>query len=278
VLCVGVLAGPALGAELEGTLKKIKQDGAIRLGYRGSAPPFSFMGPDFNPAGYSIDLCLSIVDALKTGLGLPNLWTRWTHVTPEDRIPMVLNGTVDLECGSTTHTLAREAQVEFSHTTFVGGAGLIATVASGVKGVADLGGKRVGLIRGTTTETALVAALQKQKVAARLIDILDHGEAIAAFQRGVLEAYAADRVVLIDLRAKAKDPAQVRLADEYFSVEHYALMFRREDPAFREAVNRVLARLYRSGAINPIYAKWFGALGEASSMQNTLYQLYGVPE
>jgi glutamate/aspartate transport system substrate-binding protein len=278
VLCVGVLAGPARGAEVEGTLKKIKQDGAIRLGFRETAPPFSFLDPDSKPAGYSIALCLQIADALKTDLGLPSLWTRWVQVTPEDRIPLVVNGTVDIECGATTHTLAREAQVDFSHTTFVDGAGLIATVASGVKGVADLGGKRVGIIRGTTTEKALAEALQKHKVSARLIDIKDHAEALTAFARGVLEAYAADRVVLMDLRAKAKNPATVRLADEYLSVEHYALMFRREDPAFRQAVNRVLARLYRSGAIGPIYEKWFGAMGEASSMQKTLYQLYGVPE
>jgi ABC-type amino acid transport substrate-binding protein len=278
VLCVGVLAGLARGAELDGTLKKIRQDGAIRLGYRGSAPPFSSLGPDAKPAGYSIDLCLHIADALKADLGLPALWTRWVRVTPEDRISLVVNGTVDLECGATTHTLAREAQVDFSHTTFVDGAGLIATVASGVKGVADLGGKRVGVIRRTTTEKALVEALQKHKVTARLIDIKDHDEARAAFARGLLEAYAADRIVLMGLRAKGKDPAAVRIAEEYLSVEHYALMLRRDDPAFRQAINRVLARLYRSGAIAPIYEKWFGAMGEASSMQKTLYQLYGVPE
>jgi len=278
VLCVGVLAGPALGAEVEGTLKKIKQEGGIKLGYRGSAPPFSFLGPDAKPAGYSVDLCLQIADALKADLGLPNLWTRWVRVTPEDRIPLLVDGTLDLECGSTTHTPAREAQVDFSYTTFVGGAGLIATVASGVKGVADLGGKRVGIIRGTTTEQALVEALKKHRVSARLIDIRDHGEALAAFARGVLEAYAADRVVLMDLRAKAKDPSKVRLADEYLSVEHYALMLRKEDPAFQQAVNRALARLYRSGGVGPIYTKWFGAMGEASSLQKTLYQLYGVPE
>jgi ABC-type amino acid transport substrate-binding protein len=278
VLSVGVLAGPALGAEGEGTLQKIKRDGAIRLGYRGSAPPFSFLGPDAKPAGYSVDLCSQIVDALKADLGVPSLWTRWVLVKPEDRIFFVVNGNVDIECGATTHTLAREAQVDFSHTTFVDGAGLIATVASGVKGVADLGGKRVGIIRGTTTEQALTEALRKHKVSARLVDIKDHGEAQAAFERGVLDAYAADRIVLMDLRAKAKNPAAVRLADEYLSVEHYALMLRRDDPAFRQAVNRVLARLYRSGAIGPIYEKWFGPLGEASSIQKTLYQLYGVPE
>jgi ABC-type amino acid transport substrate-binding protein len=272
------LSGPAWGAELEGTLKKITKDRIITLGYRGSAPPFSFLGTDYRPAGYSVDLCQRIVTAIQQDLGLPNLVTRWFAVSADDRIAMLVNGNIDIECGSTTHTLSREEQVDFTPTTFVGGAGLLATAASGIKGVADLRGKRVGVIPGTTTEKVLGEALKKANVTARVVDIKDSTEAAAALERGYVEAYASDRIVLMGLVAKAKDPSKFRLADEYLSQEHYALMVRRGDPAFRLAVNRVLSRLYRSGEIVPIYEKWFGPMGEASSALKALYQLHGIPE
>jgi ABC-type amino acid transport substrate-binding protein len=278
ILVALFLAGPAQGAELEGTLKKIKGAGMISMGYRSPAPPFSFLREDAVPAGYSVDLCQHIVAAIRRDLGTPNLPTRWIRVTPADRVEMLKNGTIDIECGSTTNTRARRERVAFTHTIYVGGAGLLVTAASGITGVAGLGGKRVGVIPGTTTEKALTDALKKHNVSARVVQMTRHAEALAALEGGILEAYASDRIVLVDLAAKAKDPSKFRVTDEYLSREHYALMVRRGDAPFLLVANQVLSGLYRSGEIVPIYEKWFGTKEGVSRLIEALNQPNALPD
>ena len=278
LLATLILAPPALGADLEGTLKKIKSTNSITVGYRDSSRPFSFTGDDGKPTGYSVDLCNRIIASLGKELAIPNLQAKWVKVTVADRMQLIANGTVDLECGSTTASLSRQEQVDFSLLTFVDGGSLLVTDASGVRGVSTLGGKRVGIIPGTTTEKSLNDALKKHSVTVTIVPVKDHAEGVATLDKGQADAYATDRVLLIGVGRTSKDPAKLSLVEEYFSYEPYGFMLRRNDSAFRLSVNRVLAALYRSGDVVPIYEKWFGSMSTAGNLIGAMYLINGLPE
>jgi len=273
-----LLAGPAVGADLDGTLKKIQSTNTINLGYRDSSRPFSFVGDDGKPAGYSVDLCTRIAANIGKELGLPNLKVNWVKVTVENRMRAVVDGTIDLECGSTTASLSRQEQVDFSLMTFLDGGSLLVTDASGVRGVSTLGGKRIGIIPGTTTEKSLADALKKHSITATMVPVKDHAEGVAALDNGTADAYASDRVILIGVGRTSKNPAKLSLVEEFFSYEPYGFMLRRNDAAFRLAVNRTLAGLYRSGEIVPIYEKWFGSMSTAGQLIGAMYLINGLPE
>jgi glutamate/aspartate transport system substrate-binding protein len=275
---LGCLTGLAWGQPTQGTLEKIKSTNAITMGYREASLPFSYVGDDRKPVGYTVDLCARVAVGIQQQLGLNDLQIKWMPVTPVNRMAMVVNGTIDLECGSTTNTLSRQEQVDFSHMIFVDGGSLLVSTASGIKGLSDLAGKRVAVIPGTTTETVLAEALQKADVKAELIRVREHSDGIAALENGTADAYASDRVILIGLALTSKDPTKLALAEEYLSYEPYGLMLRRGDTDFRLAVNRVLSRLYRSGQIYPIYERWFGAVDRASPLLLSMYRLHGLPE
>jgi ABC-type amino acid transport substrate-binding protein len=277
-LTIALLAGPALAAEPEGTLKKIKRTNTITLGHRESSRPFSFVGDDGKPAGYSVDLCMSVAASVGKELALPNLQVKWVKVTVENRMQAVTAGTIDLECGSTTASLSRQERVDFSNLTFADGGSLLATDASMIRGVSTLGGKRVAIIPGTTTEKGLAAALKKHTVTATMVPVKDHASGVAALDDGTADAYASDRVILIGVGRTSKNPAKLSLIDEYFTYEPYGLMLRRGDSAFRLSVNRTLASVYRSGEIVPIYQKWFGSMTTAGPILGAMYLLNGLPE
>ena len=278
LLTIALLAGPALAADPEGTLKKIKRTNTITLGHRESSRPFSFVGDDGKPAGYSVDLCTRVASGVGKELALPNLQVKWVKLTVENRMQMVANGTVDLECGSTTASLSRQEQVDFSNLTFADGGSLLVTDASMIRGVSTLGGKRVAVIPGTTTEKSLAAALRKHTVTVTMVPVKDHAAGVSALDDGTADAYASDRVILIGIGRTSKDPAKLTLVDEYFSYEPYGLMLRRGDAAFRLSVNRSLASLYRSGEIVPIFEKSFGSLTTAGPLIAAMYLLNGIPE
>jgi len=269
---------PAPAQDLGTTLKKIKDSGTITVGYREQSLPFSFRGDDGKPTGYSIDLCQRIVTGVQQQLKLPKLDVKWVAVTVDTRIPAVVNGTIDLECGSTTTSLSRQEQVDFSHMTFVDGGSLLVKLGSNLATLQDLGGKKIGVIRGTTTEGAIRAVLQKAQVTAEIVAVTDHRGGLAALESGSIDAYASDRVILIGLAATAKDPAQFAVAEQYLSYEPYGFMMRRGDAPFRLAVNRVLSSLYRSGEIVQIYSHWFGKLGPPPKILVAMYALYALPE
>lgn len=277
-LTIALLAGPALAAEPEGTLKKIKRTNTITLGHRESSRPFSFVGDDGKPAGYSVDLCTSVAASVGKELALPNLQVKWVKVTVENRMQAVTAGTIDLECGSTTASLSRQERVDFSNLTFADGGSLLATDASMIRGVSTLGGKRVAIIPGTTTEKGLADALKKHTVTATMVPVKDHASGVAALDDGTADAYASDRVILIGVGRTSKNPAKLSLIDEYFTYEPYGLMLRRGDSAFRLSVNRTLASVYRSGEIVPIYQKWFGSMTTAGPILGAMYLLNGLPE
>ena len=257
-----------------GTLDKLTATRKIALGYRESSVPFSSASAGATPAGYSVELCTHIVADLQRQV--PNLQVTWVPVTVENRIPALLAGTIDLECGSTTNTLARQEQVDFSLTTFLTGGSLLALAQAPVG--ADLRSIRIAVIPGTTTEQVLKAAVTQSGAAVQFIAVPDHAEGLAALERQTADAYASDRIILIGLALAAPNPARFALADQYFSYEPYALMLRRGDPAFRLAVNRALARLYRSGQILEVYNRWFGRLGPPSALMLSLYAIEGLPE
>jgi ABC-type amino acid transport substrate-binding protein len=274
---VAAAAVPAAAQEIRPTLDKIRETGAIHLGYRETSRPFSFLGGDGRPAGYSVDLCERVAAAVAQTLKLPGLRTAWVAVTPGDRIPRLVKGSIDLECGSTTITFGRMEQVAFSHMIFVDGGSLLATVASGIGSVKDLGGRRVGIIPNTTTEKALAAALAAASLKATMVAVADHNQGLKGLEEGQFDAYASDRLLLRGLQGTAKNPAGLWLSDEHFSHEPYALMMRRGDNAFQAQVNRTLSSLYRSGLVQ-IYERWLGPYANASALVKALYLLHTWPD
>ena len=273
-----LLAGPALGAELDGTLKKIKATNTITLGYREFARPFAFVGDDGKPAGYSVELCTRIAASIAKELALPSLQVKWVKVTPENRIQSVVNGTVDLECGSTTASLSRQEQVDFSLMTFLDGGSLLVTDASGVRGISTLGGKRVGVVPGTTTEKALATVLTKHAVTATVVPLKDHASGVAALDDRTIDAYASDRTILIGMGRTSKNPEKLSLVEEFFSYEPHGFVLKRGDAGFRLSVNRALAAMYRSAEVVPIFEKSFGSMSTAGPLIGAMYLMNGLPE
>lgn len=263
---------------LSGTLKKIKDTGTMVIGYRENSLPFSFLGPDGKPTGYSIDLCQRIAMAVQQELGLPTLETKYVPVTVDSRIQAVANGTVDIECGSTTTTISRQEQVDFTNPTFLDGGGLLVQTGSGINGVGDLGGKRVAVIPGTTTELALKEAIQRSYILVSTVTVKDHNEGLSVLESGMADAYASDRTILIGLAVGSKDPGRLALAESMFSYEPYGFMLRRGDASFRLVANRTLARIYRTQQILQIFQKWFGKLGRPTGALLAVYLIHGIPE
>ena len=274
---LAMAAGPAAGQEIRPTLDKIKETGAIQLGYRETSRPFSFRGTDGQPAGFSVDLCMQVAGGLRESMKLPGLKVDWVPVTPADRIQKLVRGAIDLECGSTTITFTRMEQVAFSHMISVDGGSLLATADSGIVAVKDLAGKRVGVIPNTTTEKALTAALVGASIQATVVPMTDVAEGLRGLEEGRLDAYAWDRLLLAGLLPTAKNASKLRLSPDYFSYEPYALMMRRGDNPFQARVNRTLSTLYRSGLVQ-IYERWFGPFAAASPLVKALYLLHSWPD
>jgi ABC-type amino acid transport substrate-binding protein len=279
VLLLG-LATPAAAQDLEGTLKKVKDTNTLTLGYRENSPPFSFMSPieKGSPTGYSVELCQRVAAAVRTKLGLPNIQVKWVPVTVADRIQAVTSGRIDLECGSTSITLGRQEQVDFSNMTWVDGGGLLVRAGQGLGNLSDMGGKRIAVIPGTTTEKALSETLRKRTLSVQIVPVKDHDEGRDALLAGKVDGYVSDRVLLIGLLLTSKEPTKLMLADEQFSYEPYGLMMRRGDAPFRLLVNRTLASLYRSDEMVRIYETWFGGIGRPSNVLVMMYVLNALPE
>jgi len=227
--------------------------------------------------GYSIDLCTHVASAIQKQLGI-NLKLTWVPVTTDNRIDMVASSKVDIDCTTTTATLSRQEKVDFSLMTFADGGGLLTKSDLKLRAVADLADKRIAVIPGTTTETALTKFLKEQFVTVQLVRVKNHLDGLGAVEKGLAEAFASDRGILIGLAVTSKDPSLFALPSILFSYEPYGFMVRRNDAAFRLAVNRALAGLYRSGDIAQIYERWFGAFGKPSEAIQAMYVLNGLPE
>jgi glutamate/aspartate transport system substrate-binding protein len=265
-------------AHAAGTLDKIRAAQAIALGYRETSIPFSYTGDDNQPWGYSVDLCTRVAAAIVKQLGMEELQLQWVAVTPENRIAKLRSGEIDLECGSTTSSLARMQEVDFSLPTFVDGAAYLSRRIAGIKRLDDLAGRKIAVAAGTTTERIIAQVLKQYKLDAQLVKVSDHQQGIAAMVREQVDAYASDRSLLIGLALDSGNQNDWSLGPETFSYEPYALMMRRNDADFRLAVNRELARLSRSREIYGIYDRWFGFLAKPGPRLESMYQLNALPE
>ena len=272
----------ALGLSLPAaaqTLDKIRKSGVITLGYIDGAAPFSFADGSGQPQGYSVELCNAVAEGVGAQLKRQGLKVRWVKLTIQDRIDAVRTGKVDLECSTTTWTLSRQQLVDFSLVTFVDGGSLMVKTETNAARLGDLEGKRIAAITGTTTERSLRDALTRGKVKAELVAIKTREEGLALLREGQVDALASDRTTLIGVVVMSgRGGGQYKLLDHDFSIEQYALMLRRGDPDFRLAVNRVLAGIYRSGAIEEIYGRWLGPLGPPSVLLSATYFIQTIAE
>jgi len=251
------LPGPAAAQELTGTLKKIKDSGAITLGHRDSSIPFSYYDDKQQVVGYAMDICMKIVDAVKAELKMPNLQVKLNPVTSATRIPLMANGTVDLECGSTTNNLERQKQVNFTNTHFVTANRYVAKKANNIKTLADLKGKTVVSTAGTTNLKWLTEENGKQNLGINILVAKDHAESFLMVETDRATAFFMDDILLFSLVATAKSPGDYAIGSEAYTIEPYGIMLRRDDPAFEKVVDGATANLYKSGAISSIYTKWF---------------------
>jgi glutamate/aspartate transport system substrate-binding protein len=279
VLLAAIIACGAQAQELTGTLKKIKDSNSISLGIRDTSVPFSFLNDKQQVQGYSIDLCDKVVEAIKAELNLPNLQVKHIPVISQTRVPLVANGTVDLECGSTTNTLTRQKQVEFSHITFIGGTRLLVKTKSGIKEVEDLTGRTVSVSQGTTNERVIKSISDQKQLGIKVLNVKDHAEGFLAVETGRVDANVSDDIQLLGLAANAKRPQDYAVVGRHLSYEPFGLMFRRGDADFKLIVNRTLSKLFRSGEIDVIYNKWFVPIG--APMNDTLrtaFSIQALPE
>jgi ABC-type amino acid transport substrate-binding protein len=271
---VGVRAADASSA----TLDAIKQRKAIVIGYLKDAYPMSFIGQDGAPSGYSADLCRAIATDVGKAVGLDPIKIQYVPVTLEGRFDAVASGAVDIECGTSTITLARMNKVDFTHMTFLDGGSLLVKRGSAITGIPALVDETVAVIPGTTTDKSLRAALAKSYVKAKVVEVKTHEEGMAALEAGKVTAYASDRVLLIGLVVKASKPESFAIAPDQFSYEPYGFAVRRNDGAFRLIANTALARLYRSADVIAIFDRWFGTLGKPTPALVGMYLMHATPE
>ena len=241
-----------------GTLQKIKDSGTIVVGYRDSSIPFSYIADDPNqPMGYAHDLEMKVVDAVKQELNMPDLNVRYNLITSQTRIPLVQNGTVDFECGSTTNNGERQKQVGFSNGFFEIGTRLLTATDSGINDFADLDGETLVTTAGTTSERYIRQYIDEKQMDTNVISAKDHGEAFLMLENGRADAFMMDDVLLAGEKAKAKNPDEWVIVGEPQSFEIYGCMLRKDDPEFKAVVDKALTDVFASGEINSIYDKWF---------------------
>tara|TARA_R110000787_G_scaffold16622_24_gene50753 strand:+ start:14271 stop:15140 length:870 start_codon:yes stop_codon:yes gene_type:complete len=279
VVATGFMATlPASAADLTGTLAKINESGEIVIGHRESSVPFAYLDENQKPVGYSMDLCHKIVDAVSEELG-KKLTIKYVAVNPKTRIALMANGTIDLECGSTTNTLTRQQQVEYLPVTFVTGTKIMVRKGSGISSVKDLNGKAVALAQGTTNERAVKAAGEKLGIEFKVLPVRDHAEGMLSLETDRVDAYATDHILLFGLIAKSKTPEKFEVVGDFLSFDPYALMVRRDDSAFELIGKKTLAGLFRSGEIDAIYDKWFSPLGVGQTdLLKAAFTLGALPE
>ena len=244
-------------AAQDGTLKKIKDSGAITIGHRDASVPFSYYDDKQQPIGYAMDLCAKIVDAVKAELKMPAIKVNYQLVTSANRIPLMANGTIDLECGSTTNNIPRQEQVWFTITHFVTANRWIAKKSSNIKTLADLKGKTVVSTAGTTNIKQITEINAAQNLGMNIISANGHPEAFQMVETGRAVAFVMDDILLASLAASSQKPGDYEISAVGLSVEPYGIMVRKDDKAFKALADKAMTDVYKSGQINAIYSKWF---------------------
>ena len=248
---------PMAGHAADGTLQKIKETGTITLGVRDSSAPFSYLNDQQKPIGFAVDVCMKVADAVKKELNLPNLKVETTAVTSATRIPLMANGTIDLECGSTTNNVERQKQVSFTNTHFLTASVFVAKASAGLKKIDDLKGKTVVSTAGSTNIVQLNKANADRNLGINVVPAKDHAEGMLMVETGRAAAFVMDDVIIAGLVAGSKDPSMFAFGEEPFSKpEPYAIMLRKDDPAFKTLVDRTTAEVYKTEG-EALYKKWF---------------------
>ncbi|KIF66144.1 ABC transporter [Streptomyces sp. AcH 505] len=251
-------AGPAMAQELTGTLKNIKETGAITIGYRDSSIPFSYLDDNQKPVGFAMDICYRIVDAVKKELKLDKLEVKLNPVTSSTRIPLLANGTIDLECGSTTNNVERQKQISFTNTHYLTASRFVSKKSSKLNSIDDLKGKTVVSTSGTTNIKQLNEANTARNLGINIIPAKDHAEAFLMVETDRAVAFVMDDILLASLAAGSKDPdAYVISKDAFSKPEPYGIMLRKDDLPFKKVVDAATAELYKSPEGAKLYDKWF---------------------
>jgi glutamate/aspartate transport system substrate-binding protein len=258
VLAAGLGVSGARAEELTGTLKNIKETGAITLGFRDSSIPFSYLDDNQKPVGFAMDICYKVVDAIKAELKLDKLEVKLNPVTSATRIPLLANGTIDLECGSTTNNAERQKQVSFTNTHFLTASRFVSKKANKLNMIDDLKGKSVVSTSGTTNIKQLTEANAARNLGITIIPAKDHAEAFLMVETDRAAAFVMDDILLASLVAGSKDPGAYVISKDAFSKpEPYGIMLRKDDPAFKKVVDAATAKLYTSSEGPKLYDKWF---------------------
>ena len=257
IAAAAALGFSAAAIAQDGTLQKIKSSGSITIGHRDASIPFSYYDDKQQAVGYAMDLCARIVDAVKAELKMPKLETKYQLVTSANRIPLMANGTIDLECGSTTNNLERQKQVSFTITHFVTANRWVAKKSAKLDKLADLKGKTVVSTAGTTNIKGITEINAAQNLGLHIISANGHPEAFQMVETGRAAAFVMDDILLYSLAAQSRTPSDYHISSEATSVEPYGIMLRKDDAAFKKVVDAAMVDTYKSGAINSIYGKWF---------------------
>jgi ABC-type amino acid transport substrate-binding protein len=254
---VAALCGAGALAQAGGTLEKVKQSGVFTMAHRDSSIPFSYLDDKAAPVGFGVDICNKVADEVKKATGRTDLKLQLQPVTSANRIPLLMNGTIDIECGSTTNNSERGKQVAFAINYFYTGTRFLVKAGSPVKKIEDLAGKPIVSTTGTTNYRIMRNLNEEKKIGYELLGAKDHAESALMVQSGRAEAFAMDDILLYGLRASSANPAELAVVGEAIQVEPYAIMLRRDDPAFKQLVDGVLAGLMKTGEFEKLYKKWF---------------------
>ncbi|MFI4994361.1 MAG: amino acid ABC transporter substrate-binding protein [Hyphomicrobiales bacterium] len=257
MIALGSLAETAIAQELTGTLQKIRDTGTILIGHRESSIPFSYIENNEKVTGYAMDLCYRVAEAVKSKLGLAKLELKLVRITPSNRIPSILNGSIDLECGSTSNNLERQKIVTFSDTYFVTANRFVSKAAAKLKTLDDLKGKTVVSTVGTTNLKQISELNAQRHLGLTIVAAKDHSEAFRMLDTDRAAAFVMDDILLYSLVANSPSPADYALSADALSVEPYGIMLRQNDAPFKKVVDDTMTAIFRSGDIQKIYAKWF---------------------
>ena len=258
---LGAISASAFSQELYGTLKKVRDSKTFTIGHREASFPFAFYDDQKKPVGFAVELCTRIGEAVREELKMPDIAIKYLPINAQTRIPLLTNGTIDIECGSTTNNLARQQQVDFTYSYYVTGGRLLASKASGVKEVEDLNGKAIGVAPGTSNEKVINQLIDELKLKLRLVLVRDHAEGMLALETGRIDAYVHDEVGQFALLAKSPQRQRFDVVGRLLSFDPYGLMIRRDDSAFKLVANRTLAKIYRSGEVYKMFSRHFDPVG-----------------
>jgi ABC-type amino acid transport substrate-binding protein len=277
-LALLLAAGAVQSQALEGRLKSIAASKSIAIAHRTDAKPFSFTDDKKQVGGFSIEVCKRVVTSIARQLNVPALDVKWVPVTTATRFDAVAKGQADMECGASTVTLSRLKQVDFSSYIFVESTGLLVRAASGLRSFADMAGKTIAVVSGTTNESVVQRRVKQGRIAANVATFRTREAALAALEAGKADAFASDKLLLVGAVASAKDPRALAMLPDDLSLEPYGIVLPRGDADFRLAVNTALAQFYASGEIADLFRHWFGQFGEPSAVVTIMYLLGAIPE